>query len=191
VLVRDDGAKNRFAVLGFGKLGARELNYSSDVDLVFVHETDAGMSAGGPRGSVPPPAFFTRVAERTTKLLAEITADGFVFRVDRRTLDYPMVADLEAMKARVEEQERGKGRDQRNVKLGAGGIREVEFLAQSFAMVHGGKERRLRERSTLGLLRVLVDLGHLPAADGAALADAYVWLRRVEHALQIDEDRQV
>jgi glutamate-ammonia-ligase adenylyltransferase len=251
VLVRDDGAKNRFAVLGFGKLGARELNYSSDVDLVFVHETDAGMSAGGPRGSVPPPAFFTRVAERTTKLLAEITADGFVFRVDlrlrpdgmngpmtsslggtlgyyealgqtweraalfkarpvggdlelgdqllaelapfiyRRTLDYTMIADLEAMKARVEEQERGKGRDQRNVKLGAGGIREVEFLAQSFAMVHGGKERRLRERSTLGLLRVLVDLGHLPAADGAALADAYVWLRRVEHALQIDEDRQV
>jgi glutamate-ammonia-ligase adenylyltransferase len=245
------GATNRFAVLGFGKLGARELNYSSDVDLVFVHESDEEASRGGLRGMLPPPAFFTRVAERATKLLAEITADGFVFRVDlrlrpdgvngpmtssisgtlgyyeglgqtweraalfkarpvggdhdlgnhllgelapfiyRRTLDYTMIADLERMKARVEEQERSKGRDQRNVKLGAGGIREVEFLVQSFAMVHGGKDRRLRERSTLGLLRVLLDVGLLQPAEGAALAEAYVWLRRVEHALQIDEDRQV
>jgi glutamate-ammonia-ligase adenylyltransferase len=245
------GRRNRFSLLGFGKLGARELNYSSDVDLVFVHESDEGTSSGGPRGTLPPPGFFTRIAERTTKLLAEITGDGFVFRVDlrlrpdgmngpitssiggtlgyyealgqtweraalfkarpvggdldlgsqllgelspfiyRRTLDYTMIADLEGMKARVEEQERGKGRERRNVKLGAGGIREVEFLVQSFAMVHGGKDRRLRERSTLGLLRVLLDVGLLQAADGAALAEAYVWLRRVEHALQIDEDRQV
>ncbi|MBY0276009.1 hypothetical protein K2Z84_11740, partial [Candidatus Binatia bacterium] len=245
------GRVNRFAVLGFGKLGARELNYSSDVDLVFVHESDEEASAGGPRGTLMPPGFFTRVAERTTKILSEITADGFVFRVDlrlrpdgmngpitssvgatlgyyealgqtweraalfkarpvggdldlgnqllgelapfiyRRTLDYTMIADLEAMKARVEEQERSKGRDRRNVKLGAGGIREVEFLVQSFAMVHGGKDRRLRERSTLGLLRVLLEVGLLQDADGAALAESYVWLRRVEHALQIDEDRQV
>jgi len=245
------GRRGRFAVLGFGKLGARELNYSSDVDLVFVHDSDEQASSGGPRGSLAPPAFFTRVAEKTTKLLSEITAEGFVFRVDlrlrpdgvngpitsslagtlgyyealgqtweraalfkarpvggdhdlgnqllgelapfiyRRTLDYTMIADLERMKARVEEQERIKGRDQRNVKLGAGGIREVEFLVQSFAMVHGGTDRRLRERSTLGLLRVLLDVGLLPAADGAALAEAYAWLRRVEHALQIDEDRQV
>ena len=245
------GRRNRFSVLGFGKLGARELNYSSDVDLVFVHESDDGTSSGGPRGTLPPLAFFTRVAERATKLLAEITGEGFVFRVDlrlrpdgmngpitsslggtlgyyealgrtweraalfkarpvggdldlgdqllgelapfiyRRTLDYTMIADLESMKARVEEQERSKGRERRNVKLGAGGIREVEFLVQSFAMVHGGKDRRLRERSTLGLLRVLLDVGLLQAADGAALAEAYVWLRRVEHALQIDEDRQV
>ena len=245
------GRTNRFAVLGFGKLGARELNYSSDVDLVFVHESDEDASSGGTRGTLAPPGFFTRLAERTTKLLSEITADGFVFRVDlrlrpdgmngpitssiggtlhyyealgqtweraalfkarpvggdrdlgdqllgelapfiyRRTLDYTMIADLESMKARVEEQERVKGRDERNVKLGAGGIREVEFLVQSFAMVHGGKDRRLRERSTLALLRVLLDVGLLHESEGAALAEAYVWLRRVEHALQIDEDRQV
>jgi len=246
-----DGRRNRFAVLGFGKLGARELNYSSDVDLVFVHESDEASSSGGPRGALAPLLYCTRLAERTTKLLAEITADGFVFRVDlglrpdgingpitsslsstlgyyealgqtweraalfkarpvggdrdlaaqllveldpfiyRRTLDYTMIADLEHMKARVESRERSKGHDDRNVKLGSGGIREVEFLVQSFAMVHGGKDRRLRERSTLGLLRVLVELGLLQAADGAALEEAYVWLRRVEHALQIDEDRQV
>lgn len=250
-LLLPDGRPNRFAVLGFGKLGARELNYSSDVDLVFVHESDELPSEGGPRGALAPPLYFTRVAERATKLLSEISSDGFVFRVDlrlrpdgmngpitnsldstlgyyealgqtweraalfkarpvggdrelgdelladlapfvyRRTLDYTMIADLERMKARVEEQERSKGRDQRNVKLGAGGIREVEFLAQSFAMVHGGKDRRLRERGTLALLRVLVDLGLLQAAEGTALAEAYVWLRRVEHALQIDEDRQL
>ena len=250
-LVLPDGQPNRFAVLGFGKLGARELNYSSDVDLVFLHESDQLPSAGGPRGMLAPPLFFTRVAERATKLLSEISADGFVFRVDlrlrpdgmngpitnslsstlgyyealgqtweraalfkarpvggdrelgeqllaelapfiyRRTLDYTMIADLEHMKVRVEEQERSKGRDDRNVKLGAGGIREVEFLVQSFAMVHGGKDRRLRERGTLALLKVLVDVGLLQAGEGSALADAYVWLRRVEHALQIDEDRQI
>lgn len=249
-LLLPDGARNRFVVLGFGKLGARELNYSSDVDLVFVHESDAP-GAGSGAASLAPLAYCTRLAERTTKLLAEVTGDGFVFRVDlrlrpdgmngpltnslastlqyyealgqtweraalfkarpvggdrelgeqllaelapfiyRRTLDYTMIADLERMKARVEEKEQGKGRSERNVKLGPGGIREVEFLVQSFAMVHGGKDRRLRERSTLGLLRVLVDVGLLPRADGDALEQAYVWLRRVEHALQIDEDRQV
>lgn len=247
-LLLPDGARNRFVVLGFGKLGAGELNYSSDVDLVFVHESDV---AGAGSGSLAPLAYCTRLAERTTKLLAEVTEDGFVFRVDlrlrpdgmngpltnslpgtlqyyealgqtweraalfkarpvggdrelgeqllaelapfiyRRTLDYTMIADLEHMKARVEQQEQGKGRSERNVKLGPGGIREVEFLVQSFAMVHGGKDRRLRERSTLALLRVLVDVGLLPRADGDALERAYTWLRRVEHALQIDEDRQV
>jgi len=250
-LLLPDGAPNRFAVLGFGKLGARELNYSSDVDLVFVHEAEGDPSRGGSRGSLPTPGYCTRLAERTAKLLTEVTEDGFVFRVDlrlrpdgmngpitnsllgtlqyyealgqtweraalfkarpvggdrdlgaqllaelepfiyRRTLDYTMIADLERMKARVEEQEQGKGRSERNVKLGPGGIREVEFLVQSFAMVHGGKDRRLRERSTLALLRVLVEVGLLPRADGDALARAYGWLRRVEHALQIDEDRQV
>jgi len=246
-----DGRPNRFAVLGFGKLGARELNYSSDVDLVFVHESDELPSEGGPRGALAPPLYFTRLAERATKLLSEISPDGFVFRVDlrlrpdgmngpitnslastlgyyealgqtweraalfkarpvggdrelgerlladlapfiyRRTLDYTMIADLERMKGRVEELERSKGRDRRNVKLGAGGIREVEFFAQSFAMVRGGKDRRLRERGTLALLRVLVDVGLLPASEGTALVEAYVWLRRVEHALQVDEDRQI
>jgi len=251
VLELDDRRPNRFAVLGFGKLGARELNYSSDVDLMFLHESDDRISSGGPRGALTPPLFFARVAERATKLLSEHTGDGFVFRVDlrlrpdgvngpitsslggtlgyyealgqtweraalfkarpvggdrdlaaqlladldpfifRRTLDYTMIADLERMKARVEEQERGKGRERRNVKLGAGGIREVEFFAQSFAMVHGGKDRRLRERSTLQLLRVLVDLALLPESEGHDLSTAYAWLRRLEHALQIDEDRQL
>ncbi|HEY8517730.1 MAG TPA: bifunctional [glutamate--ammonia ligase]-adenylyl-L-tyrosine phosphorylase/[glutamate--ammonia-ligase] adenylyltransferase [Candidatus Binatia bacterium] len=247
----EGGRRNRFAVLGFGKLGACELNYSSDVDLVFVHESDAATSSGGARGALAAQNFFTRLAERTSKLLSEVTADGFVFRVDlrlrpdgmngpltnslagtlqyyealgqtweraalfkarpvggdrelgdlllaelepfiyRRTLDYTMIADLEAMKARVEAQERGKGRGERNVKLGPGGIREIEFLVQSFAMVHGGKDRRLRERSTLGLLQRLLEIGLLQPSDGEALAAAYPWLRRVEHALQIDEDRQV
>lgn len=245
------GRPNRFAVLGMGKLGGCELNYSSDVDLIFVHETDDGTSAGGTRGALPAPQYFTRLAERITRLLSEVTEDGFVFRVDlrlrpdgmngpmtsalratlayyeafgqtweraalfkarpvggdrdlaeallaelapfvyRRTLDYTMIADLEQMKARVDAQVQGKGRDRLDVKLGAGGIREVEFLVQSFALVHGGRDRRLRERGTLRALALLPRLGLLDAGEGEALGAAYRWLRRVEHALQIDEDRQL
>jgi glutamate-ammonia-ligase adenylyltransferase len=245
------GRPDRFGVLGMGKLGARELNYSSDVDLVFLHESDGADSAGGTRGSLPAPEYFTRLGERLTRLLSEVTEDGFVFRVDlrlrpdgmngpltsslaatlayyeafgqtweraalfkarpvggdrdlaeqllaelapfvyRRTLDYAMIADLEQMKARVDEQEQSKRRSDRDVKLGPGGIRELEFLVQSFSLVHGGRDRKLRERGTLASLPLLVQAGHLDAAEGTALADAYRWLRRVEHAVQIDEDRQV
>lgn len=245
------GKPNGFGVLGMGKLGARELNYSSDVDLVFLHESEGEPTTGGPRGSLAPLEFFTRLGERTTRLLSEVTDDGFVFRVDLRlrpdgmngpltstlqatlgyyesfgqtweraamfkarpvggdldlagrllsglapfiycrTLDYTMIADLEAMKARVDDQVRGAGKGRRHVKLGPGGIREVEFLVQSFSLVHGGRDRRLRERGTLASLRILVEVGLLDPSDGTMLADAYRWLRRVEHALQIDEDRQV
>ncbi|MFM7141308.1 MAG: bifunctional [glutamate--ammonia ligase]-adenylyl-L-tyrosine phosphorylase/[glutamate--ammonia-ligase] adenylyltransferase, partial [Alphaproteobacteria bacterium] len=247
----EPGRPNGFAVLGMGKLGARELNYSSDVDLVFLHDVETGPSTGGPRGSAESLEFFTRVAERLSRLLSEVTDDGFVFRVDlrlrpdgmngpltsplqatlgyyeafgatweraamfkarpvggdmalaarflselspfiyRRTLDYTMIADLESMKARVDEQVRGAGKGHRHVKLGPGGIREVEFLVQSFSMVHGGRDRRLRERSTLRSLGILSETGLIDPRDGAALADAYRWLRRVEHALQVDEDRQL
>lgn len=244
------GESNRFAVLGMGKLGGAELNYSSDVDLVFLHEAEGPESRGGRRGSLAPLAYFTRLAERMVKLLSEVTGEGFVFRVDlrlrpdgnngpltsslaatlgyyeafgrtweraalfkarpvggdlelgkqalaelapfiyRRTLDFTMISDLEQMKARIDQEVSLAVRD-RHVKLGPGGIRELEFLIQSFAMVHGGRDRQLRERNTLGLLGQLVEAGHLPEADGAALAAAYRWLRRVEHALQIDEDRQL
>jgi glutamate-ammonia-ligase adenylyltransferase len=242
---------NRFVVLGMGKLGARELNYSSDVDLVFLYETDGTPSRGGRRGSLAPREFATRIGERIMRLLAEVTDLGFVFRVDlrlrpdgmngpltnslsstlayyeamgqtweraalfkarpvagqldlgrellaelapfiyRRTLDYTMIADLEHMKARVEEQVRRTGRSELDVKLGPGGIRELEFLVQSFSLVHGGRERSLREPGTLRALPVLVERGMLDAPEGRALAAAYRWLRRVEHTLQIDEDRQV
>src|SRR5262249_39167894 len=76
--------KNRFAVLGMGKLGARELNYSSDVDLVFVYEREGCSSRGGPRGALDAQVFATRLAERVTRLLSEVTGGGFVFRVDLR-----------------------------------------------------------------------------------------------------------
>ncbi|MFP6665153.1 MAG: bifunctional [glutamate--ammonia ligase]-adenylyl-L-tyrosine phosphorylase/[glutamate--ammonia-ligase] adenylyltransferase [Deltaproteobacteria bacterium] len=245
------GRPARFVVLGLGKLGARELNYSSDVDLVFVHDGGDQESRGGPKGGLEARVFFTRMAERITRLLSEVQDEGFVFRVDlrlrpdgrngalttsreatlqyyatygqtweraaffkarpvggdldlgdelltelasfiyRRTLDYSMIADLESMKAEVEREARGRGDVTRNVKLGPGGIREVEFFAQSFSMVHGGLDPRLREPGCLDLLGVLAEVGHLPAAEAAALAAAYRWLRRVEHAVQLQDDRQV
>ena len=246
----EPGRPNRFAVLGMGKLGGAELNYSSDVDLIFLHEAEGLESRGGRRGALAPRAYFTRVAERLLKLLSEVTDAGFVFRVDlrlrpdgnngpltsslaatlryyeafgrtweraalfkarpvggdlelgeqalaelapfiyRRTLDFTMISDLEQMKARIDQEVSRAIRD-RHVKLGPGGIRELEFLTQSFALVHGGRSRELRERNTLGLLAQLVAGGHLPASEGEALAAAYRWLRRVEHALQVDEDRQL
>ncbi len=244
------GREGRFVVLGLGKLGAAELNYSSDVDLVYVYESVVAESRGGRRGSLGALAWFTRVAERITRLLAEVTDEGFVFRVDlrlrpdgrngpittsllgtlqyyersgetwertalfkarpvggdfelgaellrelepfihRRTLDFAMIEELERMKTRVEREVSGPNAE-RNVKLGPGGIREVEFFAQSFAMVHGGRDPRMRERSTLRLLETLVSTGRIGEAEGQGLAQAYRWLRRVEHALQIDEDRQL
>src|SRR5690606_1491594 len=108
----------------------------------------------------------------------------------RRTLDFTMISDLEQMKARIDQEVSRTVRD-RHVKLGPGGIRELEFLIQSFAMVHGGRDRRLRERNTLKLLAQLVETGHLSEGEGDELAEAYRWLRRTEHALQIDEDRQL
>ncbi|MEO2166524.1 MAG: bifunctional [glutamate--ammonia ligase]-adenylyl-L-tyrosine phosphorylase/[glutamate--ammonia-ligase] adenylyltransferase, partial [bacterium] len=245
------GRPARFVVLGLGKLGARELNYSSDVDLVFIHDGGGQESRGGPKGGLEARAFFTRMAERITRLLSEVQDEGFVFRVDlrlrpdgrngplttsreatlqyyetygqsweraaffkarpvggdlelgvelltelasfiyRHALDYSMIADLENMKAQVEGEARRRGDVERDVKLGPGGIREVEFFAQSFSMVHGGLDPRLREPGCLALLGVLEEVGHLPAAEAAALGAAYRWLRRVEHAVQLQDDRQV
>lgn len=250
LLELEPGRGNRFAVLGMGKLGGGELNYSSDVDLVFLHEANGAESRGGRRGKLAPLAFFTRLCERLVKLLAEVTDAGFVFRVDlrlrpdgnngpltsslaatlryyeafgrtweraalfkarpvggdldlgeqaladlepfiyRRTLDFTMISDLEQMKARIDQEVSQTVRG-RHVKLGPGGIRELEFLIQSFALVHGGRDRRLRERNTLTLLRELVATGHLPESEGKALAEAYAWLRRVENVLQLDDDRQL
>jgi glutamate-ammonia-ligase adenylyltransferase len=250
ILELDPGRRTRFAVLGMGKLGGGELNYSSDVDLVFLHEAEGPESSGGRRGALAPRAYFTRLCERLVRLLSEVTDAGFVFRVDlrlrpdgnngpltsslaatlryyeafgrtweraalfkarpvggdldlgeealadlepfiyRRTLDFTMISDLEQMKARID-QEVSQAVRERHVKLGPGGIRELEFLVQSFALVHGGRDRRLRERNTLALLRELVATGHLPESEGRALAEAYGWLRRVENVLQLDDDRQL
>jgi len=234
-----------FVVLGMGKLGGEELNYSSDVDLVYVYGEEADHVSGRPIRH-----FFTRVAEEVTKAIGEVTADGLCFRVDvrlrpggdqsplagslagaltyyeafgqtwersvwlkarpvggdrtlgamildelqpfvhRRFLDFATLDDLKAMKARVDQSLRRPGQYERDVKLGRGGIREVEFWVQAHQLVHGGKDPRLQVRGTLLALERLVAGGYIDTAVGAGLSRAYRFLRDVEHKIQIARERQ-
>jgi glutamate-ammonia-ligase adenylyltransferase len=234
-----------FVVLGMGKLGGGELNYSSDVDLVYVYERDGELAGGRTLAE-----FFTRVAKELTRVLGEVTADGLCFRVDlrlrpgggegpvavalpaalsyyetwgqtweravwlkarpvggdlalgdallaelvpfvyRRFLDFGTLEDLKAMKHRVDASLRDLEAARRDVKLGRGGIREVEFFVQAQQLVHGGKDARLRVRGTLAALDALAAAGYVDPALAARLATAYRFLRDVEHKLQIVQERQ-
>jgi glutamate-ammonia-ligase adenylyltransferase len=243
------GTENSFVVLALGKLGGSELNFSSDVDVMYVYAADSEETAGGPRGTLQAREFFTRLAELVTRALQEVTPSGFAFRVDlrlrpegvngpivnglndalvyyeaygqtwersaliqarpiageldlgerflrevrpfiyRRYLDYTTVADMKDMKARVESQMGGKvGRG--NVKLGRGGIREIEFLVQVLQLVHGGRDERVRGRGSLPTLERLTQAGYLPADEGESLMQAYRFLRNVEHKIQVVHQRQ-
>lgn len=243
-----------FAVLGMGKLGARELNYSSDIDLVLLHDPDSGTYLGESSTS-----FYTRFAHNLVALMETRDADGYVFRVDlrlrpdpgatpacvslpaaiayyeslgqnweraamlkarpvagdlalgagflqeirpfvwRHHLDFAAVADIHAMKRRIDavRQTGASARADplarllgRNVKLGHGGIREIEFLTQTLQLVWGGREPDLRVSRTLEALVLLARSGHLPARAASELATAYRFLRQVEHRLQMVADRQ-
>ncbi|AKU90649.1 bifunctional [glutamate--ammonia ligase]-adenylyl-L-tyrosine phosphorylase/[glutamate--ammonia-ligase] adenylyltransferase [Vulgatibacter incomptus] len=239
-------AASGLAVLGMGKLGAGELNFSSDIDLILVYPQE-GETAGGPAGAVSNQTFYRRLAERLVRAISEVTADGFVFRVDldlrpegragpiamgseaffryyeakgrtweraallkarpiagdlalggeilsslqpfvyRRYLDIGAVDELRAMKARIEREASG-GQD--DLKRSRGGIREAEFVVTALLLLHAGKNPRLRERATLPALDKLVFAGLLSAQDRGALADAYDFLRRAEHRIQMVNERQ-
>lgn len=236
----------RLVVFGLGKLGGGELNFSSDIDLVYGYEE--GGESDGPR-QLDAEAYFMRLGQQLAKLLDEVTADGFCHRVDlrlrpfgtagrlawsfaaleqyfqregrdweryawqkarpvagdtaagerfldtlrpfvyRRYLDYGALDGLRAMKASIAaEVARRELAD--DVKRGPGGIREIEFLVQALQLIRGGREPALRERRLLPALRALVAAGHVDAATGDALADAYRYLRRVENRLQMLGDAQ-
>ncbi len=235
-----------FCVLGLGKLGGEDLNFSSDVDLVYLYRAE-GETSGGTSGSVPNLTYYARLAEGLTRALSLQTEDGFCFRVDlglrpegragpvvlslraavhyyeragrtweraawvkgravagdealgreflkalepflwRRTLDFGAVDALRALKAEIDLRGKASAED---VKLGPGGIREVEFFAVALQLLHGGKAPQLRVGNTLLALRRLADMGLLTQPDADALADAYVFLRRVENRLQMVEEQQ-
>jgi len=226
-------------VVGMGKLGGRELNVSSDIDLVFLHSRPEVAE----RLETP--------ARRLIRLLADVTEDGFVFRVDMRLRPYgesgalvcsydfleeyfvtqgreweryawikaraftgnetgiehdeltkivrPFVyrkyldyATLDAMRDLHAEVRRDVERRELadHVKLGPGGIREVEFIAQALQLIRGGRDAALTVRPTLAVLGVLAERNQLPPAAAQELSAAYVFLRRVEHALQYLDDAQ-
>jgi glutamate-ammonia-ligase adenylyltransferase len=235
-----------FVVLGLGKLGGEDLNWSSDVDLVYLHRGD-GMTLGGASGSIPTVTYYTRLAEGLTRALSTTTEDGFCYRVDldlrpqgragaavvslpallhyyeqqgrtweraalvkarvvagdeelgrevlesltpfvwRRHLDLEAVDALRDIKEQIDLRSSASGDD---VKLGPGGIREVEFFAGALQLLHGGRNPSLRVRSTPRALQRLGDAGLLSQSDVDALTEAYASLRRVENRLQMVEDRQ-
>ena len=248
-----------FWVLGMGKLGARELNVSSDIDLVYVYEDEGQTDGAAP---ISAHEYFTRVAKRLYALIGEVTEDGQVFRVDlalrpngnsgppvvslamleeyflvqgrewerfawlksrvvaplacmvrggadaralalrslvtpfvyRRYLDYGVFEGLRQLhrKVRDEAQRRAAGRPGRanDVKLSRGGIREIEFTVQLLQVVRGGQFPEIRTRSTVKALHRLAARGLMKPETATRLADAYVFLRRVEHRIQFLDDQQ-
>lgn len=241
------GAAQTLMVLAMGKLGAQELNFSSDIDLILCYPVD-GETRGGP-GTLSNQAFFERQGQRLIRALSEVTADGFVFRIDtrlrpfgdagplvmsfdalehyyathgrdweryalikarpaagdaaagqrllarllpfvyRRYLDFGAIGALREMKRLIDEEAKRKGLAS-NIKQGPGGIREIEFIGQTFQLIHGGREPILRARRILEVLEHLARLGHLPPAAVADLSGAYAFLRTTEHRLQEIDDRQ-
>jgi glutamate-ammonia-ligase adenylyltransferase len=246
-VVRDaDGEVQRLVVFGLGKLGGGELNFSSDIDLVYAYPRD-GESDGA--RALAAEDYFARLGQQLAKLLDEVTADGFSHRVDlrlrpfgnagrlalsfaameqyfqregrdweryawqkarpvagdiaagerfletlrpfvyRRYLDYGALDGLREMKAAIAaEVARRELAD--DIKRGPGGIREIEFLVQALQLIRGGREPELRERRLLPALSALVKTGQVAADTGAALAEAYRFLRRVENRLQMLRDAQ-
>jgi glutamate-ammonia-ligase adenylyltransferase len=247
-----------FTVLGMGKLGARELNYSSDIDLVLLFDPAAPIYTERTADHATA-SFAARIARGLVALMETRDADGYVFRTDlrlrpdpaatppaiaignaityyesmgqnweraamikarpvagdlslgfsfleairpfvwRRGLDFAAVADIQAMKRRIDEHRGGALSEDadpvtriagHNVKLGEGGIREIEFLVQTLQLVWGGRDPALRDRTTLGALRLLTRAGHVPRRAAVELEEAYRFLRQVEHRLQMVNDRQ-
>jgi len=244
---RAEGKSQRMIVLAMGKLGAYELNYSSDIDLIFVYP-HAGETQSAAR-TVSNEQFFTRLSKQLIASLDLRTGDGFVFRVDMRLRPFgdsgPLVVSLEAMenyyqshgreweryafiKARVvtgdpepsdelvqmlrpfvyrryldygafeslremkqlivaEVERKGLGD---NVKLGAGGIREIEFIGQAFQLIRGGRDPELQQKQILHTLDVLCEKQQLPSFVVEELKTAYQFLRTTEHRLQQVRDAQ-
>ena len=243
-----EGKPQTLYILGMGKLGGGELNFSSDIDLIFTWPEN-GTTRGG-RRELDNTQFFTRMGQRLIKLLDQQTPEGFVYRVDmrlrpfgdsgplvmsfaamedyyqeqgrdweryamvkarimgdaddegyqelqqmlrpfiyRRYIDFSVIQSLRTMKSMIAREVRRRGLTD-NIKLGAGGIRECEFIVQVFQLIRGGRERALQQRSWLAALEAIGTLHLLPEEDLTQLRAAYLWLRRLENLLQSIADQQ-
>ncbi|MCZ7646435.1 MAG: bifunctional [glutamate--ammonia ligase]-adenylyl-L-tyrosine phosphorylase/[glutamate--ammonia-ligase] adenylyltransferase [Planctomycetota bacterium] len=237
-----------FAVLGLGKLGGRELNYSSDIDLIFVHDGE-GKTEGLGR-AVPLADYFTRLGEELIAILDQVSEDGRAYRVDMRLRPYGSVAplvmrtddvlaylqsegrtwerqawlkarpvagdreagqalleraqsfvfrrflsldaigDIKNLKKQMEQLIAQKGQTETEVKLGRGGIRDIEFTVQFLQLLHGGQHAAVRGGNTLQALNLLRQENLLTQEETEQLTQAYVFHRHVEHRLQLHGDRQ-
>lgn len=242
-----------FAVIGLGKLGGRELNFSSDVDIIYIYSDDKGETSGvgGKEDTrISLHDFFVRVSMTVNKLLSSVTGDGFVFRIDldlrpegrsgdmanslrsieiyyeswgqpwertalikarcvagsqklgeafasmlrpfvyRRYLDFTAIEEIKSMKEKIDLSLLRRNPDAVDVKLGAGGIREVEFFCQALQLIHGGRDSGIREKNTVKAIERLLSKGHILKDEATTLTDGYIFLRNLEHRIQIVEGRQ-
>ena len=241
------GQAQPLLILGMGKLGGRELNFSSDIDLIFTFPEHGETT--GTKKAIENQAFFIRMGQKLLNLLDQVTQEGFVYRVDMRLRPYgesgPLVVSFSALEDYYQEQ----GRDweryamikaralgpwtaysdelhsmlrpfvyrryidfsaieslrnmkqlivsevrrrklENNIKLGAGGIREVEFVVQSFQLIRGGREPSLRQQSLFETLKILQELGSIDDKGINELKKSYCLLRRIENILQAINDQQ-
>ena len=252
------GAPQNLIVIGMGKLGGRELNVSSDIDLIFAYESEGETTQGQNKQTISNQDFFTKLAKKLISAIDEMTEDGFVFRVDmrlrpfgsegvlvssvdaledyyqnngreweryawikgrvicpqnaaqnyiqgaglganihallrpfifRKYLDYNALASMRDLKLQIHRDVTQKGQ-QDNIKLGRGGIREIEFIAQVFQLIRGGQDASLQIKPTLTVLNLLKNKGLLQEKTVDELIVAYVFLRNLEHRLMYVEDQQ-
>ncbi|RCU51736.1 bifunctional [glutamate--ammonia ligase]-adenylyl-L-tyrosine phosphorylase/[glutamate--ammonia-ligase] adenylyltransferase [Corallincola holothuriorum] len=244
---RQSGQPQPMLVLGMGKLGGGELNFSSDIDLIFAFPENG--ETQGARRSLDNQQFFTKLGQKLINLLAQSTADGFVYRVDmrlrpfgdsgplvmsfaaledyyqeqgreweryamvkarilgprgryhqelegllrpfiyRRYIDFSAIDSLRQMKAMISREVRRRSQLS-NIKLGAGGIREIEFIVQVWQLIRGGRMPELQSHGLLETLALLGEHGLLNAADSETLRRAYLFLRRSEQMIQAIGDQQ-
>ena len=246
---KGDWKESEFAILGMGKLGGLELNYSSDIDLIYIYTSSKGETRPVSEGdssiiSISNHEYFTKLALEITKSLNEITSDGNVFRVDlelrpegnsgeivnslasceiyyqswgrtwerqalikarvsagsenlgkqffdmiepfiyRRSLDFEAIEEIKSMKYQINKSLKGKN-SKGNIKLGFGGIREVEFTIQAYQLLLGGRDKSLRVRDSLGAMKILCEKNILTEEDHHKLREAYIFLRNLENRVQI------
>ncbi|MBE9504699.1 MAG: bifunctional [glutamate--ammonia ligase]-adenylyl-L-tyrosine phosphorylase/[glutamate--ammonia-ligase] adenylyltransferase, partial [Proteobacteria bacterium] len=245
-----------FVILGMGKLGGRELNFSSDIDLIFLYTTEKGETEGiednGGKlvNRISLHQYFVKLGGMVVKAMNDVTENGFVFRVDmnlrpdgqsgdlsislrgaetyyeawgrtwersamlkarpvagdiglgdtflasmrpfmyRKYLDYGAIEEIGAMKKKIDAKIARDDQTLRNLKLGTGGIREIEFFIQALQLINGGKLEAIREKNSLMSLKKLNEANLITKEEEDNLTGAYTFLRKVEHRLQIFQERQ-
>ena len=238
-------------ILGMGKFGGRELNFSSDIDLIYSYSSTRGETTGGKRGEqISLHRYFIKLAEMITRALHQVTEDGFVFRVDtrlrpegnsgdlavsldgaeiyyeswgqsweraamlksrpvagsiplgdellkrlkpfvfRRHLDFGMIEDIKVMKQKINASLDRQQHEQLNLKLGRGGIREIEFFIQALQLVNAGSRPHLQQRNSLKTIELLRQEEMINTTEAQSLTDAYRFLRIVEHRIQMVQEQQ-
>ncbi len=238
--------ESEFAILSMGKLGGRELNYSSDIDLIYIYTSSAGETqVGESQTQLSNHEFHTKLGQLITKTIHDITAEGNVFRVDldlrpdgksgdlvnsltscetyyeswgrtwerqalikarvsagsqalgkefltmirpfvyRRSLDFNAIEEVKSLKKKVDLNLKKNQLEKGHIKLGFGGIREVEFIVQSYQLLFGGRDQSLRDPNTSALIKKLNDREFLTDEEYENLRDAYIFLRNLENRVQI------